>query len=79
MNKPNINVTHISFKCSPQECEDFLRKYHNRQSMEILGREYFIRSVDVKREKLNFQWQNPHDAMVSVGMELFKLEKFNEG
>ena len=74
----NINVTHISFKCSLQEWEDFLRKHINRESMEILGGEYLIRSVDVKigllsyTGKFNFQGQNPHDAMVSVDMELFK-------
>lgn len=84
VNKPNINITSLSFKCSPREYEDFLRKYYAEQSVEILGGEYFIRSVDIIREqpsyieKLNFPRYNPYEEIVSVEMGLFKWERICE-
>lgn len=82
MNSPDIKITSLSFKCSYLEWDYFVRKYYDRESVEILGGEYFIRSVDVKREqpscieKINFPKYNTYEEIVYVEMSLFKWEDY---
>lgn len=80
MNNLNINITSLSFKCSAEEGENFIKNYHDREGLELLGGKYLIREISIKKEsssylgQLNTQKFYSYEDVASVEMDLFKVE-----